>query len=501
MIPFLQTRRHSTKSRYQRVAWTGSIDPLFRLKICTPAHFLQRIDNPSPHPHPSDVSFHCLVTTIAFAAMAGEVTAGEIEPQTRPIHENLLRFEEEEPSNWGVGMGLRFTNIPFKTRDKNSSDIYPTFYYDGDLFFMAGKEGGVKLWQDDRWGLNAIGRYRFFDIPREFQNQIRGDELDVGLQAYYMLGDWGKLEGELLTDFDGRLHAIARLSSEYHHGRWSLYPHLELLAKSERFNTRNYGLDLFEVDAGVELRGRVQARYHVWKELHLEGAIEAGLLDSNARNSPLIEDDFEWEFYLGFGFFEEREKKRRKEIKAKPYFRLAQGWGTSSTMGEIISGEFETEDVDVNMTSLFYGHPLSDTLFGLPIEVFLTTGVIHHYASSAQSSATEGVVGIKMYYTIPLPWRVRIGAAEGISYTSSVTYYERTSMQQKNLETSKLLNYLDFTVDLNLGDVFKAKVLQDAWLGVGIHHRSGIFESSSAFGRISGGSNWGTIYFQWSNPY
>ena len=39
--------------------------------------------------------------------------------------------------------------------------------------------------------------------------------------------------------------------------------------------------------------------------------------------------------------------------------------------------------------------------------------------------------------------------------------------------------------------------MNDWYFGIGIHHRSSIFESSSAFGRIRGGSNYNSLYLQY----
>jgi outer membrane protein len=48
-----------------------------------------------------------------------------------------------------------------------------------------------------------------------------------------------------------------------------------------------------------------------------------------------------------------------------------------------------------------------------------------------------------------------------------------------------------------VGDLFSANSMRDMWFGYSLHHRSSIFESSSAFGRISGGSNYNTLYLQY----
>ena len=106
------------------------------------------------------------------------------------------------------------------------------------------------------------------------------------------------------------------------------------------------------------------------------------------------------------------------------------------------------------------------------------------------------MLGIKAYYTIKWPLRWRLGVAEGLSYVSDITYIEAAEMEEKGYRSSELMNYLDFSIDVNLGDLIGVKGLEDAWLGYSIHHRSSIFESASQFGRIKGGSNYNTIYLQ-----
>lgn len=63
-------------------------------------------------------------------------------------------------------------------------------------------------------------------------------------------------------------------------------------------------------------------------------------------------------------------------------------------------------------------------------------------------------------------------------------------MDKKGYRSSKFMNYLDITADFSLGDTFGVAAMNDVFLGIGIHHRSSIFESSSAFGRIKDGSNY-----------
>ncbi len=146
------------------------------------------------------------------------------------------------------------------------------------------------------------------------------------------------------------------------------------------------------------------------------------------------------------------------------------------------------------LSSVFFGVPPADELFTLPVSTYLTPGFVFHHSSKVQDSSNEYVLAVKFYYTVkwPTPWR--LGFAEGLSYATEIPYLEEKDMQEKGYRPSQLLNFLDFSVDLSLGRLFRVEKMKDLWLSYSIHHRSGIFSTSSAFGRISGGSNYNTVY-------
>jgi len=100
------------------------------------------------------------------------------------------------------------------------------------------------------------------------------------------------------------------------------------------------------------------------------------------------------------------------------------------------------------------------------------------------------------------PWseyvRTRIGFGIGLSYATRVPYVEAVSQAKRGRETSKLLNYLDPSIDINLGDVFRAKSLRETWFGIGVSHRSGVFGSSELLGNTDGGSNYLYTYIETS---
>jgi len=73
---------------------------------------------------------------------------------------------------------------------------------------------------------------------------------------------------------------------------------------------------------------------------------------------------------------------------------------------------------------------------------------------------------------------------------------ERDEARRHDRNTSRLLNYLDVSIDVNLGDLIRVKPLGGCWLGFLIDHRSGAFGLIDIFGSVNGGSNYNTGYVE-----
>ena len=469
-----------------------------------------------------------IVATLLMFSVAFTLNAGDI-PQR----------------DWGIAVGVRSAKIPFKTQEDTVKDFIPLLFYDGDIFFLTGLGGGIKLYNKDAWQFSLLGRYRYFDIPMEFQNLVQGSGLDVGAQAKYRFNS--KLEGNLsaLSDKDSRYYIS--LDSRYHYesGRWELRPFGDFIYKSADFNNHYYGLDGFtdpnnpsetfdnKIGSGVQLTLGSEMRYHVISNLYLVGRAQFTILDDNTASSASIEDGTYGEIYLGFGFFNDKTIKKAPSLKAKRYIRIAHGWGTPSNLGDIIRFDSENDEQDNQISSIFYGYPIADSLFGVDaIDLYLTAGYVYHHSSDPYSQTLEPgdgintselaglgnnpcdgtspctitydsqptneyVLGIKAYYNIKWPVHWRLGLAEGVSYIENVSNLEQREMDQKGYRASQLMNYIDVTVDFSLGDASGIDEINDLYFGIGVHHRSSIFETSSAFGRIKGGSNYNSIYLQY----
>jgi len=68
--------------------------------------------------------------------------------------------------------------------------------------------------------------------------------------------------------------------------------------------------------------------------------------------------------------------------------------------------------------------------------------------------------------------------------------------REKGGTTSKLLNYLDPTIDFSIGDLFRVKQLEETYFGIGVSHRSGLFGTSQLFNNVNGGSNYIYLYVE-----
>ncbi|WP_171366182.1 MipA/OmpV family protein [Vibrio coralliilyticus] len=414
---------------------------------------------------------------------------------------------EEETSiseqDWGIAAVYRMASIPFYTgnNDQTVGTIVPMMYFENEHVFVEGLQGGAYLYkpEDEDFQLSALMRLRFVDIPSSEQNSNGGDAVDFGGQLRYFLDDDWYLDAELMTDDEFRFHSNLSISGEFEYGDWELKPHARLRYKDADFNSQYYtfsDVTKEKVGGGVDLNVGIDARYHVYSNLYLLGSTSVTRLDNNAYHSSTVEDRYQGEFYIGFGFFNDKSKAPKSELKNKRYFRIAHGWATPSNIGDIMKLNTEKDPYNNQMTSFFYGHPLTDELFGVPLDIYFTPGIVHHWSSDVQSASTEYVAAIKAYYTFNWPTQWRFGVAEGMSFIDSITYIEQTEMDSKGYNASNLLNYLDFSFDINVGDLINNRDLDNMWVGYSLHHRSAIFEQASQYGRIKGGSNYNTIYVQ-----
>jgi len=133
-------------------------------------------------------------------------------------------------------------------------------------------------------------------------------------------------------------------------------------------------------------------------------------------------------------------------------------------------------------------------LNGWPLDIAGFIGFVKHEERGLQEDFWQVNAYFKPYYSFG-PWlsdrlALRLGLGAGISYASRIPFTEQRDQALRNRDTSKLLLYLDPTLDLNLGNLLGARELRETYAGIGVSHRSGIFGASRFFNSVDGGSNY-----------
>lgn len=405
-------------------------------------------------------------------------------------------YGTEREANWGVGIGVRSTNMPYKTDGHTVNDVMPLLFYSGENFYLDGVAGGYHLFQSDQFSFDLAAQLRLFDIPRYAQNAIQASQIDFGGKATWHYSPDIDISLAALSDNDGRWYSTLTGDYKLEGNSWDGSLYASLRAKSSRFNDTYYGLQIEDIGSGFDSQIGVKGRVQLYQNLYAVGHFGATFFDHDTYSSQTIDSHTQWEGYLGLAMFG-RASSSQPSLPDGAYLRLASGLATQSGPTDIIMLDNETDPDRNTMTSLFYGHPLVGSVFGLPLDFYLTPGYVYHHNSDTQNAFDEYVLAIKAYYTFDWAVRTRLGFAEGISYSTKISHIESKNLTEKGYEPSKLMNYLDFSVDVNMGDLLSRNSLNNLWLGYSLHHRSGIFTSSSAFGRIKGGSDYNSLYLQW----
>ena len=123
----------------------------------------------------------------------------------------------------------------------------------------------------------------------------------------------------------------------------------------------------------------------------------------------------------------------------------------------------------------------------------------HHNDSGLQANGVQLDLFMKAFYS-GFPWsgrvKTRLGFGAGVSAAQRVPYIEASSQAANGKPSSRLLQYLDPTLDVSLGDLLGSHALKDTYIGFGVSHRSGIFGSSQLLGNVNGGSNYIYTYIE-----
>ena len=450
---------------------------------------------------------------LAFTALACAPAAADgIEPLTDILN---------TPGSAGMGLATRITMSPYRGGGTRY-DLVPLYLYEGDRLFLHANRAGIKLLNDgDRESgqrFDVFVEQRFEGFPAEKLPATlagmgtRDSGIDLGL-AYRLRRPWGTLRAELVRDVGSASRGTeARLgySYEWRSGPWSLRPDVSVSLRDAKLNNYYYGVRANEAiagrpayapGAGAQSQLGLYGSYDVSERWRLLAGVSATVLGTSVKNSPIVQKRVLPALYIGAAYDFGGHKREWAQEGSPTYFKLMYGKATEDGchLARIITARcLSTAKVNgTNIAGVQVGKPFIQGLNGWPLDFAGYVGLTYHDERALQANGAQLDMFMKaIYYGFPWSDRVktRLGVGVGLSAAQRVPYTEVISQTGKT--TSRLLNYLDPTIDVSVGDLFGVRSLKETFIGFGVSHRSGVFGGSRLLGNVSGGSNYIYTYVE-----
>ncbi|MES2296011.1 MAG: MipA/OmpV family protein [Pseudomonadota bacterium] len=462
---------------------------------------------PSPRPRPrprSRLPLRALPLLLLLLPLAARATSD--------VLIDLLAI----PGSAGLGAIQRSTYTPYKGAHVGY-DLVPVYMYEGKRVFLHATRIGIKLSNETGYGFDTFLDYRYEGHPFEQPPAIldgmarRKPTVDYGL-GYRARAPWGSVDAEVLHDANNTSHGTeTRLgyNVDWASGRFHLRPSVKVSHRSANLNNYYYGVPLAEASAarpaympgaGTDWALGLYAYYEMTQRWRLLGGIDVNFIDSHVRHSPIVEDKAQPTVLVGAAY-DFGSHKAYSEPGLPLHLKIYGGRATECNFLPVVSlrcGSTRSED-DTRIWGFDLGRPLVERVNNWPLDFVAYAGLLRHDERGVQPDAWQLNASIKAYY-YGFPWsarvRTRIGMAAGFALAQRVPLTEERDQARRGRETSKLLNYLDPSLDVSVGDLLGVKKLKESYLGIGVSHRSGIFGYSQLLGNINGGSNYLYTYLE-----
>lgn len=419
----------------------------------------------------------------------------------------------------GAGLGLVMRNERSLYRGAGSrNDLVPIYVYEGKRIFLEAYRVGLKLDETPDARFDAFIGYRFEGSPYDrvpvslsgMANRGPGVDLGLGYQRRYL---WGTLFGEALHDAAGGSNGT-EVRIGYRHdvksGRLQVQPQFAIAVRDANLNDYYYGVRPSEATAtrpayapgsGVNAEAGLSAVYRLSERWRLLGGVSAKRWSSGVRASPVVDGRTQLAGQLGLAY--DFSPDHRAWPEGRPLIvKVLHGQSTDCDVAKVMLLRcFSTGTVDrTRVDSIELGRPFIERLNGWPVDFVGYVGILNHDERGLQENSLQVNAYMKAYY-YGFPWservRTRLGFGVGVSYAERVPYVEMRDQLARGRSTSRLLNYLDPSVDVSLGDLIGVKSMRETYLGLGVSHRSGIFGTSRLLGNVNGGSNYIYSYLEW----
>ena len=445
---------------------------------------------------------------------AGGLAWAPAQANTDPLSDLL-----STPGSAGLGFVVRSEQSPY-VGGGTRYDLLPLYLYEGERLFLHASRVGVKLFKDETQRVDLFLDQRFEGFPDDrippslAGMAERGAGLDAGV-SYRYRQPWGTVQAEFLRDAgDFSKGSEVRLSYAYdwRSGRLALRPSLTLSARDAKLNNYYYGVRPGEATAtrpayapgsGINTSVGLYASYDVSERWRLLGGVSWTALDSKVRASPIVQKGSQTALFFGAAYDFGSHKRNWGEESSPTYLKVMYGKSTEDGchLAKIITLHCAST-AKVNSTRIAgvqVGKPFIEKLNGWPVDIVGYVGLLQHDDRGLAPNGLQLDAFMKAYYS-GFPWndrvKTRLGLGVGLSLAQRAPYVESSSQAVRGRSTSRLLNYLDPSIDFSVGDLLGSRALKDTYLGFGVSHRSGIFGASRLLGNVNGGSNYIYTYLE-----
>ena len=156
---------------------------------------------------------------------------------------------------------------------------------------------------------------------------------------------------------------------------------------------------------------------------------------------------------------------------------------SETDLATVVIGDYDASPESNYIIDATWGRQFSETLFGLPFPMSAHVGLQYLAERGYQDDGLGATAFIKAHYDWRLPYtnkRIRLGLGEGLSYVSRIPMSEVRDFANKGVESEKLMNYLEWTIDVPLrqftpGVDTRTGGVEEISLGFIVWHRSSVF--------------------------
>jgi outer membrane protein len=417
----------------------------------------------------------------------------------------------------GEGVAVRLTRSMYKDVGARF-DYLPVNLYFGDHAYWHADRVGLKFDLGSASRLDFFLAHRYEGTPQDgippvlSGMALREIGTDFGIGYRRRIGE-GTALGELLHNVDGESGGTElRLGYRLERGNGGLryWPQVTLAWRDAKLNNYYYGVlpgeataarPAYDAGAGLNLELALYASYVLDPRWKVIAGISATRWASTVGNSPIVAGSFQPAISLGllYDHSPQPAPPEGRPLWVKAYY----GKATECDLAKIMTLQCTSTSTpdDTTVSSIELGRTLIERLRDWNVDIAGYLGLLYHDENGRQPNSWQLNAYFKAFW-YGTPWnervKTRFGMGTGISYASRVPYIEAQSQAERGRPTSKLLTYLDPTVDFSVGDLIGSRRLRNTFLGLGVSHRSGIFGFSQLFNNVNGGSNYIYSYLEFA---